>query len=415
MKKFDFIIVGAGIVGLTVAREILNRRLGSVCILEKEPELGLHSSGRNSGVLHSGIYYPEKSLKARVCSAGAIALKSYAQEHKIPVLRTGKIILAVCEKDLNGLDVLQQRARANNIDVHRVKGKDLTKIEPCINDQYEGLYLPSVTVIDPKAVLNALELEIGSSGCAVMKGSKVCDINMTTRTIATENQTIFYGHLVNAAGLYADKIAQKMGIGLDYTILPFKGLYKKLSPEASKMFNGSIYPVPDLDLPFLGVHLTRTVHGEVTVGPTAMPALGRENYRSLIGSNAKDLISIMKNLFSMLIYGTNNLPKFALVEIERYLNGLVDATRLLAPTLQKKDLIPSSKIGIRAQLVRKSDLKFIMDFIIESGPMSTHVLNAISPAFTGSFEFSKIVVDRATNAISAQNCKIDEPYQKAVT
>ncbi len=396
MNKYDFVIVGGGIVGLTIARALSKHRLGSVLILEKEAELGRHASGKNSGVLHAGIYYGTDSLKAKVCVEGSRLMREYAQEHGIPVLKTGKVIVATEPSAVSTIDQLYRRAITNGARVEKISPQKLQQIEPEAHTCEIALFSPDTAVIDPHHVLSALETEIKSLGIELKKNVPVCEIDETKQIAKTKNDCFEYGHLINAAGLHADRIAHWMGVGKQYRILPFKGIYRKLTPNAALRIRGSIYPTLDIRMPFLGVHLTRTIHGEVIVGPTAIPAFGRENYHFFDDLNFKDSSAIIKDLLIMIGRNQDGIRNLVKEEVTKYIgSGLLRRVQKLAPSIQKEEILPEeAAVGIRAQLIDQSTMKLVMDFVLEEGPSSTHILNAISPAFTGSLAFAELVISK---------------------
>jgi len=399
MRTFDTVIVGAGIIGLSVARELRYRHADmTIAVLEKERQLGLHASGRNSGVLHSGIYYPVGSLKGRICAAGARALASFCDANRLPIERIGKVILPVIPSDDAQLDVLVERARSNGANASLINERELAELEPAARScSGRALWSPNTAVIDPKKILSQLETDLLRSGVEILKGHRVSDV-VEGRLIA-DNQAIGYGHLVNAAGLHADVVAKALGVGSNYRILPFKGLYYEVAPLSPVRIRRLIYPVPDLRVPFLGVHFTRTPTGEAFVGPSAIPALGRENYQRLEGMNAGDLSSIVAAMARQYISGKQGFRTFVAQEVSRLVkSNFVKAAQALVPQIRGRDLLPSSKVGIRAQLFDMRKNEMVMDFLIEQGPRSTHVLNAVSPGLTSAFEFAKLVADHVEGA-----------------
>ena len=391
----DFLVVGGGIVGLTIAREIALRRLGRVTVLEKEAGVGYHSSGRNSGVLHAGIYYGSDTLKARVCSLGSRMMQAYAEERKIPVRKSGKVIVATSSATVPQIDALLQRARENGIRAERISPEELVRIEPCAATSSYALHSPDTAVIDSRPVLRALEEELKSLGVTVRLDSQVVSVAVKRQVVSTNHDDFSYGFLINAAGLHADRIAHQMGSGRRYSILPFKGLYRRLLEPASRRFRGSIYPAPDPRLPFLGVHITTGVYGDVLMGPTAIPAFGRENYGWVEGIQATEAIRMLGTLSVMLGHNRQGLRRLVLEEARRYRKGaFLRAVQKLAPSISANDIGPITKVGLRAQLVDRHSMSLVMDFVLEQGPASLHVLNAISPAFTSSFALAQMIVDR---------------------
>jgi L-2-hydroxyglutarate oxidase LhgO len=397
MKKYDFLIGGGGIVGLTVALEIARRRMGSVAVLEKETTLGMHASGRNSGVIHAGIYYTPGSLKANLCVSGAKRLWEYAEEKKLPHHRIGKVIVTTREEQLPVLDDLERRAKANGVRVEKVDEKGLAGIEPHARTVGRALYSPDTAVIDPKTVLKALAEDITALGGHVFFDTKILRIQADKRFIITNRDTFQYGHLINASGLEADCLAHQMGVGLQYRILPFKGAYKKISPESPAQFRGLVYPTPDPELPFLGVHITKNVYGEVFLGPTATPALGRENYAGLEKIDFLRLPANFWYLGSMFATNRNGFRNLVRSEISKYsAHGFFNEVKKLSPEIRAQDIITCDKVGIRAQPFDCSTKQLVMDFLVEKGPASTHILNAVSPAFTSSLALAEHIVNGIT-------------------
>lgn len=394
MRRYDFVIIGGGIVGLTVARSLALKKTGTILLLDKEAFLGMHSSGRNSGVIHAGIYYTPESLKSKVCVEGSRLLAEYAREHAIPMIKTGKVIVATSASQSPGLEALYRRALANGVKIEKIDEARLKQLEPEARTAGEALYSPDTAVIDSKAVLKKMEAEISSLGVVIQKSSQALP-NSKDRTVRLKDETVSYGHLVNAAGLQADHIAHAMGAGLNYRILPFKGIYHSLKPEAAARIRGSIYPLPDVELPFLGVHVTRNVLGEVLLGPTAMPAFGRENYGIFDGMDLLESPRIARDLLRMVLKNQNGFRKLMVTEFGKYRRGgFLECVRELAPFVRLEDIVPSKKVGIRAQLADKATGKLEMDFVVESAKNSTHILNAVSPAFTSSLAFAEIVTSK---------------------
>ena len=396
MRTADFVIIGAGIVGLTIALE-LRRRLpeSRIIVLEKEPEPGRHSSGRNSGVLHSGIYYPPKSLKARVCGQGAVEMAAYCEERGLPLNRIGKVLLPLRPEDGPQLDLLEERGAANGVEVERLDSAALARIEPEASSATgEALFVPRTSVVSSSDVLASIVADAEAAGIELLCGGSLGPVDSGRRELVWAGERIGYGHAVNTAGLHADSVAHRFGAGRDFTLLPFKGLYWKLDPASGLKINHLIYPVPDLRVPFLGVHTTTAIDGTVYVGPTAVPAFGRENYRGWQGVTGGELIRILGQLGRQYLSGRNGFRRLAWQEGRRYFKPwFADAARRLLPRLRPEHLLPCPKVGIRAQMMDRRSGELVTDFLIEAGPASTHVLNAISPAFTSAFPFARHVCD----------------------
>lgn len=394
MRSYDFVIVGGGIVGLAVARELIRQHpKKSIAVLEKEHALGKHASGRNSGVLHSGIYYPVGSLKGRLCAAGAREMAEYCIERGLPIDRIGKVILPVRDTDDPQLDMLAERARANGAEATVVTADELRELEPAARTLTgRALFSPNTSVIDPKAVLSKLHEELSAAGVQILFDTRASSVAGTR--LQTSGGAIEFGTLVNCAGLHADAIAKLFGTADEYVILPFKGIYFRLSPSSPLRVRRLIYPVPDLRVPFLGVHFTRAVDGTTYVGPTAVPALGRENYHGVDGINGIDLMRIGAMLAGQYASNKQGFRVFVHEEATRFLKPyFVRAARALVPALRGSDLEASEKVGIRAQLFDRKKRELVMDFLVERGERSVHILNAVSPGFTTAFAFSRYVVE----------------------
>lgn len=398
MKQLvDFLIVGGGIVGLTVARELRKRYpAASIAILEKEAALGKHASGRNSGVLHSGIYYDSSTLKAKVCAEGARRMKAFAAEHGINCQHSGKVIIATSSQDLPVLERLLKNARENNIRAERMDEQGIHQIEPHAGIYKQGIYCPDTAVIESKSVLLKLREILTAERVEIFLSAPVTSVEVATRKVISPVGEFNYGYLFNCAGASADKLAKYYGLGLDYTLVPFKGIYYKLRPERAHLVHANIYPVPDINQPFLGVHLTRVTSGEVYAGPTAIPALGRENYGILQGAQLGESLRIGFEIARMYLVNHQNFRRLVHTELSKYRKkNFYSALSKLMPELTYDDLVPSDKVGIRPQLINVREKKLEMDYVIEKTDRSLHVLNAISPAFTSSFAFAELIVDKS--------------------
>lgn len=391
MYSAQYVICGAGIIGLTIARELVASGADSVIIFDKEEAVGKHASGRNSGILHAGIYYDPGTLKAQMCLEGNKLMQAYCESKGLPLFKSGKVIVTRTEEELETLKELQRRATANGGVVEMIGQKRLAEIEPNAKTVEQALYSPLTAVVDPKAVLKSLQSELEAT-------NKVRFLFNTRFEQAHEDKVstnqgfIGYDVFINAAGAYSDIIAKAYGVGKDYRLLPFKGIYRVLKKPAAKKIRGSIYPVPNIRNPFLGVHFTRNVHGDVYVGPTAIPAFGRENY-GLIKGIDKELFSILFRDLEMLLEN-EKFRNIAMDEPRKYLfKYFFDDARKLVKYLAPHDLLPSTKVGIRPQLVNTKTKELVMDFVVEQRANTIHILNSISPAFTSSMSFARMVVN----------------------
>lgn len=399
-QSFDYLVVGGGIIGLTVARELRKRYpAASIALLEKEAALGKHASGRNSGVLHSGIYYDSNTLKAKVCAEGARRMKAFAAEHSINCQHSGKVIVATSPQDLPVIDRLLKNAQENGIRAERLDEQGIRQIEPHAGVYQQGIHCPDTAVIDSKAVLSKLRELLTAEGVEIFFNAPVTSVEVAARKVITPSGEFSYGYLFNCAGASADKVAKHYGLGLDYTLVPFKGIYFKLRPERAHLVHANIYPVPDINQPFLGVHLTRVASGEVYAGPTAIPALGRENYGILQGAQFGESLRVGFEVTRMYLANHQNFRKLVHTELGKYRKkNFFAAVHKLMPELTYDDLVSSDKVGIRPQLINMREKRLEMDYVIEKSSDSLHVLNAISPAFTSSLAFSEWIVDQSQAA-----------------
>lgn len=395
----DFLIIGAGIVGLTIAEELKARNPKSkIIVLEKEDKIGLHSSGRNSGVMHSGIYYPAGSIKAKLCGMGAKEMVAWCEDRNLPVNRIGKVIVPVGDGDDVQIDLLLERAKLNSVNAVSLTESELEKIEPATRSiSGRAIYCPETSVIDPKAVLLQKSCELKGAGVSIVTSSGLFEVDAKSKILKTKESMFSYGHVINAAGLHADSVAHAFGVAKNLTLLPFKGMYWKLSNSSQVKPTHLIYPVPDLRVPFLGVHTTTTIDGSVYLGPSAAPAFGRENYHGLKGVNLKDGFQIGIRLVEQFCYNNQGFRNLVRQESPKYLKRYFYASaKKVVPKLKIEDLLPCLKVGIRAQMLDIEKKELVTDFLIVSKESQTHVLNAISPAFTSSMPFAKMIVDKIT-------------------
>ena len=387
------VICGGGIVGLSIARELLKRGAEDITILEKENKLGVHASGRNSGVLHAGIYYTPDSLKAKFCLRGNLLMREYCREKGIPVLETGKVIVTKKEEELDTLYELYRRAKTNGADVKLIDPVELKDIEPYARTVERAIYSPLTAVVDSKKVLECIAKELEGSGkVRIIKGAKVLGLK-NSKVLRTTKGDIEFTFFINSAGAFADRIAHLFGVGSHFTIIPFKGTYKKLRKEKSYLVRGNIYPVPDIRNPFLGVHFTKSYNGEVYIGPTAIPAFGRENYGIIEGIDKEAVSILLKDI--ILFFTNSKFRKVAFTEPRKYLSKFFyEDIKPMVEGLSINDIIPSNKVGIRPQLVDWEKKELVMDFLVLKDSNSVHILNAISPAFTSAFAFAEYVVSQ---------------------
>lgn len=358
--KYEYIIVGSGIVGMSVAYELVkNRPKAHIAILEKEADIGVHASGRNSGVLHSGIFYREDSLKAKVCALGSEKMKVFADEHGIPCFNGGKVVVPTSEQDDKTLDVLMNNARQNQVPAELIDTKTLLEYEPYAFPAKQAIYCPATSVIDNKAVLKALKKELISHQVDFIHRCKVTALLSSKKMVQTNLGAFHYDYLFNCAGAYADQIAKREGLASDYTLLPFKGIYYQLTKHAALRVRSNIYPVPNVATPFLGVHFTRSIHSEVYAGPTAIPVFGRENYHRFQGISIAETSELSFQLLKLFVKNHQNFRTIAKNEMLKYSKKVFyQGAKKYMPSLKMKELIPSTKAGVRPQLMNKKNQFF---------------------------------------------------------
>ncbi len=393
MKTTEIMICGAGIVGLTLARELLARGHKDILIIDKEDEVAKHASGRNSGVLHAGIYYAPGSLRAQSCLSGNFKMKAYCKEKGLPLLETGKVIVAKNESEISTLHELYTRATANGAKVELIDEEKLSQIEPNAKTCKEALFSHYTAVVDPRAVMKSLYNDLLQSGKVTFMLGTSFITTKNNNLIVTDKGEISCGLFINAAGAYSDQVARPFGFGEGYQLIPFKGIYKKLKKNKADIIKGSIYPVPNIKNPFLGIHFTRGATGDVYLGPTAIPAFGRENYGILAGLDSEAFSIILRD--AVLFMKNQKFRSIAFEEPRKYFfKCFFNDAKELVKELSPDDIESTPKVGIRPQLVDIKRNELVMDFLIESDNKSVHVLNAISPAFTGSMFFAEMIVDK---------------------
>jgi L-2-hydroxyglutarate oxidase LhgO len=388
----DVVIIGGGIVGLSLARAILDAEpRGRVRVLDKEPQLGEHASGRNSGVLHAGFYYAPDSLKARLTRRGNVLLHELCEGRGVPVRRCGKVVVAQTSDELPALLELKRRADANGVPVDLVDESELARLEPLARTHSQALWSPTTSVAAPVAVLAALSADVIARGATVSTSSEA--VAAGPGWVRTRTETMSTGHVINAAGLFADRVGRWFGMCDDYAMLPFKGLYLYGRWQPGRLMR-HVYPVPDPRNPFLGVHLTVTVDGRVKIGPTALPALWRESYGGWKGFSLRDTAAIAKVYPRFLRSPHHDVPGLLRTELPKHLRRhLVQAAKRLVPSLDAADFKERGRPGIRAQLLHLPTQRLEMDFVLRGDASSTHVLNAVSPAWTSSLAVAEHVVD----------------------
>lgn len=380
--------------GLALARALRETRPAArIAILEKENGLARHASGRTSGVLHAGFYYSADSLKARFSVEGNASLSRYCRDNGLPFNPCQKVVVARNATELEVLYELEKRGRANGVEVALIDEDHLEAIDPNAKTFQQALLSPTTSTVDPVAIVTCLVAELTRQGVDLFLNTPYGD-KLDDNTVRSPTGQVFSaGKIINAAGLYADRIARDFGFSQRYTVIPFKGIFLRYG-YGDRPVRTNIYPVPNLNNPFLGVHFTVAVDGGIMIGPTAIPALWRENYHGLDRFRLDELLQILGYEARLWWADAFNFRRLAWEEIKKYSKRHL--VREAAGLVKKIDLdgfnqwVPP---GIRAQLVDTKALRLVDDFIVEGDASSVHLLNAVSPAFTCSFPFARWVVD----------------------
>jgi L-2-hydroxyglutarate oxidase len=400
----DIAIVGGGIVGLATAMALTTDGQTSVTVLEAEDRFAAHQSGHNSGVIHSGLYYKPGSEKAKNCAAGRDAMYRFCQENGITHERCGKVVVATCAEQLPALDELERRGRANGLHgLVRLDAAGIREHEPNVVG-VAGLFVPDTGIVDYKEVTRAFARRVEAAGGAIRLGARLLRCRRFADELALETTQgeVRCRFLINCAGLQCDRVARLCGVEPGVQIIPFRGEYYQLTPQRQSLIRNLVYPVPDPRFPFLGVHFTRLVHGEVEAGPNAVLALRREGYRWTQVS-LRDLVQVFgyRGFWHM----ARKYWKTGVGELHRSLSkrAYCKALRELVPDLRPEDLQPGGA-GVRAQAVEPSGA-LVDDFRIVQAPRMIHLLNAPSPGATASISIGRTIARLAASALG----KVSQP------
>ena len=394
-KEFDYIVIGAGIVGISLGLAILERSPEKkVLIIDKESKPGVHASGRNSGVLHAGFYYSPDSLKAKFCRLGNLELKNFCKENSIPILETGKVVVCQSKSDVSKLEDLFRRGVANGVDIEILSETELDKIEPAAKTIDKFIWSPTTAVGNPKLVISQLAEKFIKSGGKFQFNCSAKLVNANDQVLI---ETIYGSYsaasIINSAGAYAANLARQVNVGNQYACLPFLGAYKK-----SKLVDSNprrlVYPVPNPINPFLGVHTTNTLNGEIKIGPTAFPVIGKEQYKLSNGFNSSEFLEFYKAAKALFKSDSVDLIGLAREEfVKLFTKPLLNKTNKLTNSINSNKQWSKYPAGIRAQIINLETKTIEMDYIVQSDKNVVHILNAVSPGWTSAIPFTRWVVE----------------------
>ena len=390
-QQADVLIVGAGIIGLSIGIALLQAEKGlRVLIVDKEPAAGEHASGRNSGVLHAGFYYSPDSLKAKFCREGNLELRKLCRENSIPIQECGKVVVSRNSEEDGRLDLLYSRGLSNGVELELLEKTELSKYEPLAVTHQRFLWSPNTAISDPRAVTKAMVSKFEGLGGKLSYGQRI-EFQRTQDGVSAKNIRAKY--VINAAGAQSDRLAKELGLAKRYAMVPFMGVYRAVSSDYLPL-KRLVYPVPHPINPFLGVHFTLTLDGKVKIGPTAIPVIGREQYSLFEGWSLSDIgqaITATRALIQGESHKFGEILKSELPKLRE--SSLIRESALLVPGALSIRKWQKKPPGIRSQLVDIKTGKLEQDFIVENFQNSTHILNAVSPGWTSALPFGRWVAE----------------------
>ncbi|MGB5332418.1 MAG: L-2-hydroxyglutarate oxidase [Woeseiaceae bacterium] len=397
---YDFVIIGGGIVGVSTAWQLKKKQPDcSILLLEKESQLASHQTGHNSGVIHAGVYYAPGSLKAKFCKAGADATMRFCEENDIPYEQCGKLLVATNELEHERMLALFERSKQNGLDVELIDADELHRREPNV-DGIGAFLVKSTGIVDYRSICTRMAERFQEMGGEVRLDTRVTDLNESADSIAiktADGEAIETKYLVTCAGLMADRVTRMLDLDIDFQIVPFRGEYYRLPASKNDIVKHLIYPIPDPDLPFLGVHLTRMIDGSVTVGPNAVQGWKREGYGK-INISLRDIVDMLRFPGFWKVALGNLKTGIAESWDSIWKPGYLNRVRKYCPSIQLQDLEPYPA-GIRAQAVLR-DGTLVHDFLFAESERSLHVCNAPSPAATSAIPIGEYICEKVAAAQS---------------
>ena len=391
-----FGIIGSGIVGLTIAFEISNQDPHfEITIFDKEDSSLKHGTGRNSGVIHSGIYYTPNSLRSKLCIEGSRLMKNFIKEHNLYLNPCGKLLMPRNKNEIDSLNLLFERSKKVGVQAIKLNSKEeILNIESNCNPLFdEALFIKDTAIGDPKEVTAKLLEILNKKKVSIMYNHEVSEVNSEKGIIFVKNQIFEFDYIINAAGLYSDKIAKVSNLKTNYSSLPFKGKYWAVETSmSSELPKTLLYPVPNLDHPFLGIHTVYDKKGKFYLGPSSTPVFGKEAYKFFQNFNLIEFVSLFFKFMIKIIKNENKLRSLAISEFRNlFLSHIKKSTKLYFKSSMNISLSESAKVGIRSQIFDNKSNTLFNDFVVINQNKTIHILNAISPAWTSSFAMAKYI------------------------
>ena len=387
-------IIGSGIVGLSLAYD-LSDKINKVVVYEKEKDSLSHGTGRNSGVIHSGIYYKPNSLRSKLCIEGSKLMKNFILENNLYLKNCGKLLLPKKKTDLKTLDTLYQRSKKVGIDARKLNSKDeILKIEPNCNPIFDqALFIKDTSLGDPEEVSKKLIEILKKRNVDILYSHKINEIFPQDGKLIVNNDSFKFDIIINAAGLRADEIAKKSSLKTNYSSLPFKGKYWRVKFNKTKYIPKTLlYPIPNLEYPFLGIHTVYDKKGNFYLGPSNTPVFGRESYNFFHKFNVFEFLNLTYKFLKKIILNENNLRNLALLEFKNlFLHHVKKTSKVYFNLNNNFSLEISPKVGIRSQIFDNKNKSLFDDFVLIKQDKVIHILNAISPAWTSSFAMAKYI------------------------